>query len=264
LERHDGLFKISTREAGVAIRQPAVEPMYETKPAWWIGNELCKKLGLNDYAVKGNGMDAWEGRMRRQAEAWGIDYDQLSKDTGYVSIPGSEKPYITPDNQPVFDTFSEKIEMYSEALEEKGFDPVPKYEPIEHPEKGQFRLIYGRSPVHTFSRTINTQWLWELEKENEVWLNKKEADRLGIKNGQLVSLENQDGIRCNKIKVKVTERIRHDCVYMVHGFGHNAPGLTRANGRGADDQRLITKYIEDPITGGTGMRVNFVKIIKEA
>ncbi|RWX45867.1 molybdopterin dinucleotide binding domain-containing protein [Candidatus Electrothrix aarhusensis] len=127
-----------------------------------------------------------------------------------------------------------------------------------------FRLIYGRSPVHTFSRTINTQWLWELEKENEAWLNKKEADRLGIKNGQLVSLENQDGIRCNKIKVKVTERIRHDCLYMVHGFGHNAPGLTRANGRGADDQKLITKYIEDPITGGTGMRVNFVKIIKEA
>ena len=127
-----------------------------------------------------------------------------------------------------------------------------------------FRLIYGRSPVHTFSRTVNTQWLWELEKENEVWLNKKEADRLGVKNGQYIVLENQDGMRCNKVKAKVTERIRHDCVYMVHGFGHNAPGLTRANQSGADDQQLITKYIEDPITGGTGMRVNFVKIIKEA
>jgi thiosulfate reductase/polysulfide reductase chain A len=51
---------------------------------------------------------------------------------------------------------------------------------------------------------------------------------------------------------------------MVHGFGHNAPRLKRANQSGADDQKLITKYIEDPITGGTGMRVNFVKIIKEA
>jgi thiosulfate reductase/polysulfide reductase chain A len=264
LERHDGLFKISTREAGVAIRQPAVEPMYETKPAWWIGSELCKKLGLNDYAVKGNGMDAWEGRMRRQAKAWGLDYDQLAKHTGYVSIPDSEKPYITEDNQPVFGTFSEKIELYSDELEGEGFDPVPKYEPVEHPQKGMFRLIYGRSPVHTFSRTVNTQWLWELEKENEVWLNKKEADRLGVKNGQYVVLENQDGVRCNKIKAKVTERIRHDCVYMVHGFGHNAPRLKRANQSGADDQKLITKYIEDPITGGTGMRVNFVKIIKEA
>lgn len=264
LERHDGLFKIKTREAGVAIRQPAVEPMYDSKPAWWIGSELCKKLGLNEYAVKGNGMDAWEGRMRRQAKAWGIDYDKLAKHTGYVTIPGSERPYITADNQPVFNTFSEKIELYSEDLEEKGFDPVPQYEEIEHPEKGMYRLIYGRSPVHTFSRTINTQWLWELEKENEVWLNKKEAVRLGVKNGEYVRLENQDGVRSNKIKTKVTERIRHDCVYMVHGFGHNAPRMKRANGSGADDQKLITKYIEDPITGGTGMRVNFVKIIKEA
>jgi thiosulfate reductase/polysulfide reductase chain A len=264
LERHDGLFKISTREAGVAIRQPAVAPMYETKPAWWIGSELCKKLGLNEYAVKGTGMDAWEGRMRRQAKAWGIDFDELSRHAGYVSIPGSKKPYITADNQPVFNTFSEKIELYSDELEGEGFDPVPQYEPIEQPPKDMFRLIYGRSPVHTFSRTINTQWLWELEKENEVWLNKKEAKRLGIKNGQYVRLENQDGIRCKKIKAKVTERIRHDCVYMIHGFGHNAPRLTRANGRGADDQHLISKYIEDPITGGTGMRVNFVKIIKEA
>uniref|UniRef100_UPI004056FB39 molybdopterin-dependent oxidoreductase n=1 Tax=Candidatus Electrothrix sp. TaxID=2170559 RepID=UPI004056FB39 len=264
LERHDGLYKIKTREAGVAIRQPAVEPMYETKPAWWIGSELCKKLGLDQYAVKGNGMDAWEGRMRRQAKAWGIDFDKLSKDTGYVTIPGSERPYITVDNQPFFDTFSEKINLYSEALEEEGFDPVPQYEEVEQPPKDMFRLIYGRSPVHTFSRTINTQWLWELQKENEVWLNKKEAKRLGVKNGQYVRLENQDGMRCNKIKAKVTERIRHDCVYMVHGFGHNAPQMTRADGSGADDQKLITKYIEDPITGGTGMRVNFVKIIKEA
>ena len=175
-----------------------------------------------------------------------------------------EKPYITEDNQPVFDTFSEKIELYSEALEEQGFDPVPQYEPIKQPEKGMYRLIYGRSPVHTFSRTVNTQWLWELQKENDVWLNRKEAERLGIKNGQLVRLENQDSVQSNTVRIRATERIRHDCVYMVHGFGHNAPKLKRADQSGADDQQLITKYIEDPITGGTGMRVNFVKIIKEA
>jgi thiosulfate reductase/polysulfide reductase chain A len=126
-----------------------------------------------------------------------------------------------------------------------------------------FRLIYGRSPVHTFSRTVNTQWLWELEKENEVWLNTKEAQRLGVQDKQYVVLENQDGVKSNRIRVKVTERIRRDCVYMVHGFGHNAPELSRADGRGADDQKLITRYIEDPITGGTGMRVNFVKIIRK-
>ena len=51
---------------------------------------------------------------------------------------------------------------------------------------------------------------------------------------------------------------------MVHGFGHNAPGLSRANGRGASDTALITNYVLDPISGGAGMRVNFVRLVKEA
>jgi thiosulfate reductase/polysulfide reductase chain A len=259
LERHDGLFKIESREWGVSLRQPAVEPMYDTKPAWWIASELCKRLGLNDYAVK----DSWEGRMKRQAQAWGVSFEELA-DKGYVSIPNSAAPYITPENQPEFKTPSGKIELASSALLEKGFDPVPKYEPTEQPEKGMYRLVYGRSPVHTFSRTINNQWLWELMKENEVWLNKKEADQLGLKDRELVRLENQDKVNIGPVRVKVTERIRRDCVYMVHGFGHNAPHMKRAHGSGADDQQLITRYKEDPICGGTALRGNFVKIIKEA
>jgi thiosulfate reductase/polysulfide reductase chain A len=51
---------------------------------------------------------------------------------------------------------------------------------------------------------------------------------------------------------------------MVHGFGHNAPGLSRANGQGASDTKLQTVYKLDPISGGAGMRVNFVRIVKEA
>lgn len=259
LERHDGLFKIESRESGVAIRQPAVQPMHDTKPAWWIASELCKKLGLEAYAVK----DSWEERMKRQAKAWNISWEELA-DKGYVSIPGSEAPYITADNQPVFKTDSEKIELFSAALEEHHFDPVPKYEPTEQPGEGMYRLIYGRSPVHTFSRTVNSPWLWEVQKENQVWLNKKEAERLGLKDRQYVRLENQDQVKSGPVQVKVTERIRRDCVYMVHGFGHNSPSLSKAHGRGVDDQLLITRYKVDPITGGTGMRVNFVKILKEA
>jgi thiosulfate reductase/polysulfide reductase chain A len=64
--------------------------------------------------------------------------------------------------------------------------------------------------------------------------------------------------------VKLTQRIRADAVYMVHGFGQIAPGLSRANGQGASDTKLQTAYKLDPISGGAGLRVNFVRIIKEA
>jgi thiosulfate reductase/polysulfide reductase chain A len=47
---------------------------------------------------------------------------------------------------------------------------------------------------------------------------------------------------------------------MVHGYGHDAPGLRYARGRGASDSRLMTRYKIDPLMGGTGMNVNFVRV----
>jgi thiosulfate reductase/polysulfide reductase chain A len=102
-------------------------------------------------------------------------------------------------------------------------------------------------------------------QENDVWVNPKVARIWGIRNGQYIYLENQDGIRSSfPIKVRVTERIRHDSVYMVHGFGHSNKKLSRAYGKGASDSELITKVHVDPIMGGTGMRGNFVTFKFEA
>jgi thiosulfate reductase/polysulfide reductase chain A len=99
--------------------------------------------------------------------------------------------------------------------------------------------------------------------ENEVWVHPDAARRLGISGGAYVRLRNQDGVVSNRVRVLATERIRPDCVYMVHGFGHTAKGLTRAFGRGASDAGLITRYATDPLMGGTGMNVNFVALEPE-
>ncbi len=62
---------------------------------------------------------------------------------------------------------------------------------------------------------------------------------------------------------RVTERIRWDSVYMVHGFGHANRKLTRTYGRGASDAKMITNIMIDPMMGGTGMRGNFVTFLTE-
>ena len=67
----------------------------------------------------------------------------------------------------------------------------------------------------------------------------------------------------NRVKVKATERIRADCVYLVHGFGHSARGIHPAYRKGASDNRLVTRYAVDPLMGGTGMNVNFVTLEAE-
>lgn len=145
LERHDDLFTVKERAFGISIRQPVVQPMYDSKPGWWIAKELGKRLGLEDYFP----WNTFEDFLKMKCETWGIDYSELVK-KGYISFPESEAPYITSDNQPKFKTPSGKIELYSKELKEKGFDPVPKYTKHKQPPEGWFRLIYGRAPVHTF------------------------------------------------------------------------------------------------------------------
>ncbi len=101
----------------------------------------------------------------------------------------------------------------------------------------------------------------DLMPENQVWINTRVAAKSGVRNGEKIILENQDGARSLPIAVRATEAIRNDCAYMVHGFGALAPGLTKAYRKGASDTQLITRIAVDPIMGGTGMRVNFVRIL---
>ena len=259
LERYDALAIGKGKSLSVSLRQPVIKPLYESQPGWWIAKELANRLDLADYFP----WTTYEEKIKAQCVTAGISYDDLKK-LGSLTIPDTAAPYITPENQPVFKTASGKIELFSKELKEKGFDPVPVYVRHPQPPEGFFRLTYGRSAVHTFSRTTNNPALNELYKENEVWINAKKAQALGLKNGEYVLLINQDGAKSNRIRVKATQRIREDMVYMVHGWGSTPKELSRSSLKGADDQGLVTRYAVDPIAGSTGMRVNFVKLQKEA
>jgi thiosulfate reductase / polysulfide reductase chain A len=259
LERYDDLAVGKGKSLGVAIRMPAVQPLYESRDGYSIARDLAVRLKLGDYFPAAT----LEEKIKKQCQAWGISYDELVK-KGFISVPQTANPFITPQNPPVFATASGKIELVSSELKHKGFDAVPRYAAQPQPPAGMLRLLYGRSPVHTFSRTVNNPWLHELQRENEVWVSRKKAKELGIAHGQYVVLTNQDGAKSNRVRAKVTERIREDCVYIVHGFGNGSPQLRKAYLKGADDQGLITRYAVDPICGSTGMRTNFVKIEREA
>lgn len=258
LERHDDLNVEWFREPFIALRQPAVEPPHDQKPNWWIAKKLAEKLGLGSYFPWQNIEEYFEYRLN----AAGLSYEQLKKEG---IIHGDKQPIYFSEGVPAeFATPSGKIEFYSLQLAEAGFDPVPKYTQPAQPPPGYFRLLYGRSPVHTFSRTQSNRVLMDMVDENEVWINQDIANRYGLKSGDYIRLKNQDGVVSNKVKVKATERIRTDCVYMVHGFGHNSRMLKFAYQKGASDAQLITRYKTDPLMGGTAMNVNFVTFELEA
>jgi len=260
LERYDSIRTGPHRKPQIALRMPASEPLYNTKPAWWMAKELSKKLGLEDYF----NWNSFEESLDWQLKQVGTSLEEMQR-LGVKTFERTADDLYYAENEAVeFATNTGKIELFSTAFEAEGFDPLPKYTPHEDPPEGYYRLIYGRAPMHTFSRTSNNPNLTDLMAENTVWINPKVAIEWELKNDQYIWLKNQDGIESEfPIKVRITERIRWDSVYMVHGFGHADKRLRRCYGKGASDARLITKVHIDPIMGGTGMRGNFVTFLTE-
>lgn len=260
LERYDDIRVSPGRVPTMALRMPAFEPQYNSRPGWWIARELGLKLGLKEYYPWEN----FEELLDWQLKQVDSSLDEMKR-IGVKVLPRTyDDIYFGEDEDIEFGTATGKIELYSTQLAAAGFDPMPKYTAHAEPPEGYYRLNYGRAPMHTFSRTSNNQHLRNLMGENSVWVNPAIAKRWGIENGMEVWLRNQDGVISNfPIKVRITERIRWDSVYMVHGFGHGNKLLTRCFGKGASDTQLITNVKIDPVMGGTGMRENFVTFLFE-
>jgi len=260
LERYDILRVSPHRKPAIALRMPASEPLYNSRPGYWIARELSGKLGLEKWFPYEKQEDMIDWQLRQA----GSSLEELQK-IGVKTFERQSDDLFFNEGAPVeFPTDSGKIELYSTYFEELGFDPLPVFVPHEEPPEGFYRLIYGRAPMHTFSRTSNNPNLTDLMDENKLWINPGVAKEWGLISDQLVWLKNQDDVVSEfPVKVRITERIRWDSVYLVHGFGHSQKQMKRCYGKGAGDTGLITKVLVDPIMGGTGMRGNFVTFLTE-
>ena len=259
LERDDDVAAPNYKQPFLALRQEAVPPLHDSKPGWWIAKEMAARVGLAEYFPWKDAPEYVDARLR----AGGHDVARVRAKGVVLGKPVATCEEEGLQIQP--STESKKIELRSEQLAKLGFDPLPQYYPQDEGPPGHFRLLMGRAPTHTFGRTVNNRLLAEPYPENEVWVNADAARALPglprpLKNGERVWLVNQDGARSGPVKAKVTQRIRGDCVYLVHGWGQAAKKLRYAHGRGASDAELVTRYKVDPIMGGTGMNVNFVRI----
>jgi anaerobic selenocysteine-containing dehydrogenase len=121
---------------------------------------------------------------------------------------------------------------YVPVMDYLGNDPQPLREGHD------LALITHRVISQTKSRTIADPWLSALLPENGVLLNPRDADRLGLRNGQsvrVVSATNPQGIyplgnnRSKPMvgKVVVTQTVRPGVISFALGFGHWATGASR-------------------------------------
>ncbi len=234
----------------VSARMPMVRADFERRDQVYIVNELAKRMG-HEKAIPVQTVEDMVDAMLKPA---GLSIKKLIAEDGIHLQPGKDPYGVKEDFE---------VQFFNEELVEEGYAGAPTYVAVPDVPKGYMRLLSGRSPLHTFNRTQNNVWLNAGMPENPVWVNDKIASKMGIKSGDRVTMVNSEGIKSSSTShALVTPGIREDCVFMAHGFGSKNPAMSVGKGAGMDDQELCSILVVDPETGCSGMRNNFVKLIK--
>lgn len=236
LEREDPLAISERLVAEVALRQPVVNSRYDTRPAHAIIEGIAKSAGLSSAF----GFSARQSIEKQIATTKQSPAD-LEK-SGVWRSTEQAKSSLT------FSTPSGKIELASDSLKKAGYDPLPAYEPpMTEPGLHDFRLLSGHEFAHTGTSTQNNAYLAALTDENRLWIHPARAARLGIEDDSYALVKSQTGEV--RVKVKLTEGIHPEAVWLAHGYGHGTRSQKLAFGKGANDNLLIGERAE-PLAGG--------------
>jgi thiosulfate reductase/polysulfide reductase chain A len=251
LERYDPLHVVDGK---IWLRQPAIEPLGEARSALWIYKQLGQRLGLGDFFQ----YEDEEDYIRQQIAPLGLSLAEL-KQHGYVALPRPVEAKPAERPEPVFNTPSGKIEIYSETLVNAGFPGFPTWEAPPEPKEGEFYLLTGKVAQHTQMATQNNPYLAQVFNNTGLWLNTSVAAEKSIHSGDMVRVTSPVGVV--EVEAYVTQAIRPDCVYLAPGFGHLSKGLRTAYNQGASDSDLHVTFV-DPISGGQALSQTFVTVEK--
>ncbi len=225
---------------------------------------LAKAFESSQEELNHHAVSDYEGAAE-QLEKIGVFYpnmDRYFKKIGvndYEYYPEDKKFYSVRNGK--LKTASGKVECNLKSLAKKGIDPMPtwkkEYE-LEIPN-GKFRFVTGRHAQFTQSGTANNKMLLDLVPTNYLWINKRVANKLGIKFGDDVEVVSKVGK--TKIKAYPTEKIGPETLFFIHGFGNYSEDLTLAHNNGGRDAEILEDGIE-PMHGSTCLHDTIVEIRK--
>ncbi len=253
LERDTMMRTDKGLKPGFSMRKKAVEPVYDTKAGWEIWTELAHRLGKGNYFPYKTIEDIWRYQLS-DTDIKLQDFDEK----GFVQL--TKEPIWYDRDKLKFPTPSGKIELFSKRLEDEKIPSFIPYESPKKPEKGEFRLLFGRTGYQTHGQTTNNPIISELMGTNCLWINTQAAKELGIKDGQEVQVSNK-GVT-GKIKARVTDFIHPEAVFMLHGYGRSIPFQTRAYKKGLADQIFMKGLLKvwDKAGGSVSLCESFVKV----
>lgn len=254
----------------ISVRMPAVKPLHNTLPLLDILKGISKAMKIDDLYPF-----TLEEEFAAVLAPSGIDVARM-KSEGCIELPMPIKPGVPEkDGKPSCSTFTGKFEFSVGAFKLHGRMGVPTWIPPLTSPKGpdEFRLIHGKQPWHSHSQTNNTPILLEITKSrNGTWMemNRERAEKLGIRNGDMVTLETQitypgksSRVVRKTVQVKVTELLYPECVWISSAHGCFSPNMTYGFGNGVNYNDFAAARVE-PLSGGCMVQEVIVKVRKGA
>jgi thiosulfate reductase / polysulfide reductase chain A len=254
LERANILCQMNGPVPVFAMRDQAISPRFDSRPAWWIFREILRRMGIKEALDFETIEEIWN----YQLEGTGVTVAEM-RESGLVSL--ADEPALTPRDQLRFPTPSGKIEIESELMKKAGLPSLAPFEPQTAATGDRFRLLFGRPATLAHGQSLNNPILNEIAPKQELWIHPDRARALGIGDGDEVEV-NGGGRYSGCLKAKVTPWIHPEAVFMLHGYGATVPLATRAHGRGVADQRLQHGKLHDfdLAGGGCAMTETLVQI----
>jgi len=221
--RNDWLY-----EAFISYFAKSVEPLYNSRPWWWMCIELAKRMGAGEYFPF---KDIEEG-LRNMLKGTPWSFEEVKKN-GYIITDKAEYyKYKKWGSLNVPEGYSSsgktktgKYNFKNPVAEEKGVDPLPDYKDpnIDFPDlkpDEKYPLIHGMFKIltHEHSSTFNVYSLMRMAPSNTLWIHPEDAKERGIKDGDMVLIRSPWAEY--RIRAKVTEDILKGVVASAGGYGH--------------------------------------------
>ena len=254
LERANILAQMNGPVPVFEMRDQAITPRFDSRPAWWIFRELLRRMDVKEALD----FETIEELWNYQLDGTAVTVSEL-RETGIVALAAA--PKLTPRDELEFPTPSGKIEIESEILKQAGLPSLPAYVPKQAPTGNDFTLLFAKTATLAHGQSLNNPLLNERAPEQVLWIHPDRAAPLGIADGDEVEV-NGGGDYTGCLRAKVTPWIHPDAVFMLHGYGATVPLARRALGLGVADQRLQhgKLYDFDPAGGGCALTETVVQV----
>jgi thiosulfate reductase/polysulfide reductase chain A len=254
LERANILGQMNGPVPVFSMRDQAIAPRFDSRPAWWIFREILRHMGLKEVLD----FETIEELWNYQLDGTGVTVAEM-REEGFVEL--SNSPKMIPREELKFPTPSGKIEIESAILKKAGLQSLPPYIAKEAPQGDKFYLLFGRTATLAHGQSLNNPILNEISPKQVLWIHPDRAGNLGISDGDEVEV-NGGGSYTGRMKTLVTPWIHPEAAFMLHGFGATVPLATRAHKLGVADQRLQNGklYEFDPAGGGCAMTETIIQI----